>query len=272
MMPFYGDKSKPKILGTINTKNFYWDIDTGSAVTCMNINSFETAFGRKLKIYQKCKKKEKVYTHCENYRRIQWKYPGHRLSAKTPITLWSKDPANMISTNSIKSHFRNQKLHPATIHNYPGTGKVIPNNQRRTKLYHRHWGSKTPLDIRTINLGYLRWEQSLHHPATKLRTTWNQHWDRRHIRHCQYRNHDSNSTRRWQPHYHLRTNLPTTAKSQEENMDQKRNWEKMSSWGTRTLPEQVHRHPVQAPGCHQHGQKWCGLGKRFYQLNPSQRR
>jgi len=55
MMPFYGDKSKPKILGTINTKIFYWVINTGYAVTCMNINSFKTAFGRKLKIIEKCK-------------------------------------------------------------------------------------------------------------------------------------------------------------------------------------------------------------------------
>ncbi len=55
MKPFYGDKSKPKILGTINGKTFYWNIDTGSAVTCMNINSFETAFGKKLKIQAKYK-------------------------------------------------------------------------------------------------------------------------------------------------------------------------------------------------------------------------
>jgi len=27
-------------------KNFYWNIDTGSAVTCMNINAFEAAFGK----------------------------------------------------------------------------------------------------------------------------------------------------------------------------------------------------------------------------------
>ncbi len=28
MTSFYGDKSKSKILGTINTKNLYWVIDT----------------------------------------------------------------------------------------------------------------------------------------------------------------------------------------------------------------------------------------------------
>ena len=47
MMPFYGDKFKPKILGTIKGKTFYWNIDTGSAVTCMNINAFEMAFSIK---------------------------------------------------------------------------------------------------------------------------------------------------------------------------------------------------------------------------------
>jgi hypothetical protein len=46
MTPFYGDNNKAKILGTVNGKTFYWTIDTGSAVTCMNINSFETAFGK----------------------------------------------------------------------------------------------------------------------------------------------------------------------------------------------------------------------------------
>jgi hypothetical protein len=49
MTPFYGDKSKFKFLGTINNKTFYWNIDTGSAVTCMNIDSFETAFSKKKK-------------------------------------------------------------------------------------------------------------------------------------------------------------------------------------------------------------------------------
>jgi hypothetical protein len=53
MTHFYGDKSKPKILGTIKGKTFYWNIDTGSAVTCMNINSFETAFGKKMNTQDK---------------------------------------------------------------------------------------------------------------------------------------------------------------------------------------------------------------------------
>ncbi len=46
MMPFYGDNNKTKILGTVNGKTFYWKIDAGFVVTCMNINSFETAFGK----------------------------------------------------------------------------------------------------------------------------------------------------------------------------------------------------------------------------------
>jgi hypothetical protein len=47
MMPSYGENNKTKIFGTVNGKTFYWKIDTWSAVTCMNINSFETAFGKK---------------------------------------------------------------------------------------------------------------------------------------------------------------------------------------------------------------------------------
>jgi hypothetical protein len=46
MTPFYGDSNKTKILGTVNRKTFYWKIDTGSVVTCMNINTFKTAFGK----------------------------------------------------------------------------------------------------------------------------------------------------------------------------------------------------------------------------------
>ncbi len=34
------------------------------------------------------------------YRRIQWKYSWHRLSAKTPITLWSKNSANQFCTDT----------------------------------------------------------------------------------------------------------------------------------------------------------------------------
>ncbi len=44
MMLFNGDHNNTTIIGTVNGKNFYWKIDTGSAVTCMNINAFEMAF------------------------------------------------------------------------------------------------------------------------------------------------------------------------------------------------------------------------------------
>ena len=46
MTLFNGDHKDTKIIGTVNRKNFYWKIDTGSAVTCMNINAFEAAFGK----------------------------------------------------------------------------------------------------------------------------------------------------------------------------------------------------------------------------------
>ena len=46
MTLFNGDHKETKITGTVNGKNFYWKIDTGSAVTCMNINALEAAFGK----------------------------------------------------------------------------------------------------------------------------------------------------------------------------------------------------------------------------------
>ncbi len=39
--------TKTQVLGTVNGKTFYLKIDTGSAVTGMNINPFETAFSKK---------------------------------------------------------------------------------------------------------------------------------------------------------------------------------------------------------------------------------
>jgi hypothetical protein len=53
MMLFNGDHKDTKIIGTVNGKNFYWKIYTGSAVTCMNINTFEMAFGKKKEGKQK---------------------------------------------------------------------------------------------------------------------------------------------------------------------------------------------------------------------------
>ncbi len=55
MTPFYGDKNKTKILGTVKGKTFYCKIDTGSAVTCMTINAFEMAFGKKKEAQEKYK-------------------------------------------------------------------------------------------------------------------------------------------------------------------------------------------------------------------------
>ena len=56
MTLFNGDHKDTKIIGTVKGKNFYWKIDTGSAVTCMNINAFETAFGKtKEKNMEECK-------------------------------------------------------------------------------------------------------------------------------------------------------------------------------------------------------------------------
>jgi len=73
MTLFNGDQKDTQIIGTVNGKNFYWKIDTGSAVTCMNINAFETAFGKTEAKAKEWKtdifiKKQKMHTHSANNR------------------------------------------------------------------------------------------------------------------------------------------------------------------------------------------------------------
>ena len=73
MTLFNGDQKDTKIIGTVNGKNFYWKIDTGSAVTCMNLNAFETAFGKTKDKTKECKidifiKKQKMRAHGANSR------------------------------------------------------------------------------------------------------------------------------------------------------------------------------------------------------------
>jgi hypothetical protein len=46
MMSFYGETLKPKITGRTGGKTFFWVLDTGTAVTCMNGQSFEAAYGK----------------------------------------------------------------------------------------------------------------------------------------------------------------------------------------------------------------------------------
>jgi hypothetical protein len=56
MTLFWGDHENTKITGTVNVKILYWKIDTGSAVSCMNINAYEAAFGKtKEKNLKECK-------------------------------------------------------------------------------------------------------------------------------------------------------------------------------------------------------------------------
>jgi hypothetical protein len=55
MTLFNGDKVKTRISGHTGGKNFSWVLDTGSAVTYININSFEMAFGKTLSIEESCK-------------------------------------------------------------------------------------------------------------------------------------------------------------------------------------------------------------------------
>jgi hypothetical protein len=45
MTPFNGDKMRPRLAVKLGDKTFSWLFDTGAAVTCMNKQSFDLAFG-----------------------------------------------------------------------------------------------------------------------------------------------------------------------------------------------------------------------------------
>jgi hypothetical protein len=45
MTPFNGDKIRPRLAVRAGNKTFSWLFDTGGAVTCMNKESFDLAFG-----------------------------------------------------------------------------------------------------------------------------------------------------------------------------------------------------------------------------------
>ncbi len=45
MMPFNGDKIRPRLVVKAGDKTFSWLFDTSAAVTCMNKQSFDMAFG-----------------------------------------------------------------------------------------------------------------------------------------------------------------------------------------------------------------------------------
>jgi hypothetical protein len=45
MTPFNGDKIRPRLTVRAGDKTFSWLFDTGAAVTCMNKQSFDMAFG-----------------------------------------------------------------------------------------------------------------------------------------------------------------------------------------------------------------------------------
>jgi len=45
MTPFNGDKIRPRLAVIAGNKTFSWIFDTGAAVTCINKESFDLAFG-----------------------------------------------------------------------------------------------------------------------------------------------------------------------------------------------------------------------------------
>jgi hypothetical protein len=177
MMLFNGDHKDTKIIGTVNGKNFYWKIDTGSAVTCMNINAFEAAFCKlKEKNLKDFKtdifiKKEKVYSHSANSRRGQRKHSGYRLSTKIPATHRPQNQGGHFSIGTIQGIICHKKLHRTSSRHHAGTSQNVPDDKQTPPLHCRHRSSQATLDIWTLNIGQFRPQKSVYSANPELRST-----------------------------------------------------------------------------------------------------
>jgi hypothetical protein len=159
MTLFNGDHKDTKIIGTVNGKSFYWKIDTGSAVTCMNINAFETAFGKtKEKNMKECKTdifiRNRKCTHTvkiadESSENIL----GIDFLQKIPATLGPQDKGDHLSIGTLQSTIRYKKFHDTSFCHHSGTSQNLPEHRPSAALHRGHRRSKAALDIRTFNTG-----------------------------------------------------------------------------------------------------------------------
>jgi hypothetical protein len=160
----------------VNGKTFYWKIDTGTVVTCMNINAFKMAFGKKKEGQDKYKivlfiKKRK----CSHTVQVSDKFSENTLGSdflqKFQLHLNCKTQQIEYLPTPSKALFatRNFTQPPfATTLVQARTFQLIDKNMD----YIADIGvPKQPLDIRTFHLGQLRQPKPLHHPVTKLCTS-----------------------------------------------------------------------------------------------------
>jgi hypothetical protein len=175
MTLFNGDHKDTKITGTVNGKNFYWKINTGSVVTCMNINAFMTAFSKTKERYLKDFKmdifiKKRKCTHTvqiadelsENILGIDFlqKFRLH-LDPKTKEITFQSAPSKAL----LICH---QKFHDASFCHNSGTGQNVPNPKQTTPLHRKHRSAKTTFDIRTLNSSQFRPPKSMYSANPEL--------------------------------------------------------------------------------------------------------
>jgi hypothetical protein len=126
MTLFNGDHKDTKITGTVNGKNFYWKIDTGSVVTCMNNNAFEAAFG-------KTKEKEKYLTDFKDFKTdifIRGRKCTH------PVQIVNEESENILGIDFLQK-FRlhlNPKTKEITFQSAPSQALFTTNNFRMPPL------------------------------------------------------------------------------------------------------------------------------------------
>jgi hypothetical protein len=129
MTPFYGDKAKPRISAHTGNKNFSWVLDTGSAVTFMNINSFEITFGKilpeggrlKINLFKKGKNAPTLSSSETSRVKIFWAWTLYKSTNCTTTMTHSKS-----ASYSLKSHICSEEHNNSTFCGNSHTGKLIP--------------------------------------------------------------------------------------------------------------------------------------------------
>ena len=202
MTLFNGDNKNTTVTGTINGKNFYWKIDTGSAVTCMNINAFQAAFGKTRKERQKEFKTDIFVKNrkCAHTVQIADKWSENILDIdllqKFRLHLNPKTGNVTFLSKLSSALFATKKFHTASFCNNSSASQNFPNHRQQAQLHCQHWGTKTALDIRTLNLSQFRLSEAVHSANTKLCPAGSQYQHRRHFGHIGHRRGHSNSLQR----------------------------------------------------------------------------
>ncbi len=106
MMPFNGDKIRPRLAVRAGNKTVSWLFDTGAAVTCMNKHSFDLAFGhskpKQISRPQSCAAASVDKMSCNGVFEVDLFIKGKRFTH--PVNVIQELNENIIGIDFIHAH------------------------------------------------------------------------------------------------------------------------------------------------------------------------